>query len=148
MGKRKRTTAKKTAQKKSKQKPTAKKTVEKKQKNVPILLIVKNEKQLFPFWGILKVGKNRPTLVIDETAEAYDKQKKKKVDGFVHREATSQEGKNREKVFPNPDPKRTEPMYLKRPSKIPKRLIAPNSNNLSMPDELRKRYEKNNKKEK
>ena len=108
----------------------------------PVLLLI-----LFPFWGILKIGKRRPTLVIDTTTEAYDKKKKKKVDGFVHREATSQKGKNTEEIFPNPDPKRSEAMYLKRPAKIPYRLIAPNDNNLSMPEELRKRYATKDKKE-
>ena len=166
---RKKTAPKKTVKKQttSKRKPTAKnavgkkKSVEKKGVNKSSTIVmqtveIRQKKSyeapiiwllIFPFWGILKIGKRRPTLVIDETTDAYDKQKKKMVDGFVHREATSQAGKNREKIFPNPDTKRSEPMYLKRPTTIPKRLIAPNDNNLNMPEDLRKRYEKNNKKE-
>lgn len=99
----------------------------------------------FPFWARLKISKNRTTLVIDE-----DKVKNKKsgeiVDAFVHREGTSQYHKDYEKINPNPDKSREEPMYLKRPRKIPKTLVKPHNKNLDMPKDLKERYSKNNKK--
>lgn len=39
-------------------------------------------------------------------------------------------------------------MYLKRPHKQPKRMFAPHNKNLTMPEDLRQRYEKNNVKNK
>lgn len=99
----------------------------------------------FPFWARLKIDKSRTTLVIDED-KAYNKQKKKFEDGFVHREATSQMHKDYEKIEPNPDKSKSEPMYLKRPRKTPKRLFEPHNKELDMPKNLKERYEKNNKK--
>ena len=52
-----------------------------------------------------------------------------------------------EKIEPNPDPMDNKPMYLKRPKKTPKRLFEPHNKKLNMPDTLRERYDKNNKKE-
>ena len=99
----------------------------------------------YPFWARLKIDKRRSTLVIDRDM-AMDKKKKKLVPGFVHREVTSQYKKDREKIEPNPDPKKTEPMYLKGPKKTPKNLIKHHDGNFNMPDELKERYSKNNKK--
>ena len=100
----------------------------------------------FPFWGRLKISKNRTTLVIDEEM-AYNKKKKKILDSYVHRETTSQYHKGFEEILPNPDKdKRPNPMYLKSPRKIPKELIKPHNKNLEMPQNLKDRYSKNNKK--
>lgn len=117
-------------------------TVEKKQKEFP---------DKFPFWARLKIEKRRTTLVIDE-APAKNKKTKKMEDGFVHREAIHPHGdgsnvKGYEKIEPNPDPTDNDPMYLKRPTKLPKRLFQPHNKKLNMPDHLRERYDKNNKKE-
>lgn len=98
----------------------------------------------FPFWARLKIYKNRTTLVIDE-APAFDKQKKKVVDGYVHREATHTKGHG-EPVIPNPDKDDPDPMYLKSPSSLPKRFFKPHNKDLDMPENLRQRYEKNNRK--
>lgn len=99
----------------------------------------------FPFWARLKISKNRTTLVIDE-----DKVKNKKTneleDGFVHREATSQFHKGFEEIKPNPDKDKKDPMYLKSPRKIPKTLVKPHNKNLDMPQFLKDRYDKNNRK--
>ena len=99
----------------------------------------------FPFWARLKISKNRTTLVIDE-----DKAKNKKtgriVEGFVHREATSQYHKGYEEIKPNPDKSNLDPMYLKSPRKIPKTLVKPHNKDLTMPQSLKDRYSKNNKK--
>lgn len=100
----------------------------------------------FPFWARLKIAKSRTTLVIDE-GEAYDKVKRKNVEGFVHREATHSYKKEYEKVYPNPDKNDSKDMYLKRPAKLPKYLFQPHNKNLDMPAELVERYDKNNKKE-
>lgn len=100
----------------------------------------------FPFWGRLKISKNRTTLVIDED-KALNKKNKKIVDVFVHREATSKYHKGFEEIKPNPDKsKRPNSMYLKSPRKIPKELIKPHNKDLEMPKELKDRYSKNNKK--
>lgn len=99
----------------------------------------------FPFWARLRIGKRRTTLVIDED-KAYDKQKKKEVDGYVHREATSRKHKDTEEIKPNPDTSKSEPMYLKRPRKLPKTMFVPHNKELNMPEDLRKRYEPNNSK--
>ena len=99
----------------------------------------------FPFWARLKISKNRPTLVIDET-QVLNKKNNQLVDGFVHREVIhTEKSKDYEKVVPNPDPKDPDPMYLKRPRKLPKTLFKPHEGGWTMPEELRKRYEKNNK---
>lgn len=100
----------------------------------------------FPFWARLKIGKRRTTLVIDEDV-AMDKQKKILVDGYVHREATHTEKADYEEIQPNPDPSDNKPMYLKRPRKLPKRLFEPHNKELSMPDHLIRRYDKNNHKD-
>lgn len=100
----------------------------------------------FPFWGRLKISKNRTTLVIDED-KVLNKKNKKIVDAFVHREATSKYHKGFEEIKPNPDKdKRPNSMYLKSPRKTPKELIKPHNKNLVMPKGLKDRYSKNNKK--
>ncbi len=99
----------------------------------------------FPFWARLKIGKNRTTLVIDEDL-AYNKKTKKYEDGFVNREATHQYRKDYKPVIPNPDSEDTEPMFLKRPTKKPKKLFKPHNKKLNMPTELKEMYAKNNKK--
>lgn len=100
----------------------------------------------FPFWARLKISKNRPTLVIDEEP-VRDKKKKEMVDGYVHREVihTDKSG-DYEKIFPNPDKSDKHPMYLKRPRKLPKTLFKPHEGGWEVPEYLRQRYEKNNKK--
>ena len=102
----------------------------------------------FPFWARLKIGKKRTTLVIDE--ETIKNKKSKKVEPhFVQRESIHPHGdgsnvKGYEKIEPNPDPTDKEPMYLKRPTKLPKRLFKPHNRQLDMPEHLRERYDKNN----
>ena len=100
----------------------------------------------FPFWARLKISKNRTTLVIDEEP-VINKVTKKSVDGYVHREATSTENKNFEKIYPNPDKTNPNPMYLKRPRKLPKNLFKEHNKDLDMPQYLIDRYSKNNDKE-
>lgn len=109
----------------------------------------KNKKQqkqfptFFPFWARMKIGKKRTTLVIDE--EKYLDRKTKKIeDGFVNREATHTYKKDYEEIKPNPDASDKRPMYLKRPTKKPKRLFEPHNKNLNMPKNLKDRYDKNN----
>ena len=97
----------------------------------------------FPFWARLKIGKNRTTLVIDE-AKVLNKRTKKQEEGFVHREATSTASSKYEEINPNPDKSKSKPMYLKKPTKKPKSLFKPHNKQLSMPEYLRKKYEKNN----
>lgn len=97
----------------------------------------------FPFWARLKISKKRTTLVIDE--EKYLDRKTNKIeDGFVNREATHTYRKDYEKITPNPDPDDSEPMYLKRPTKKPKRMFEPHNKTLNMPKHLKDRYDKNN----
>ena len=107
----------------------------------------KNKRELpneFPFWARLKISKKRTTLVIDE--EIFkDKKTNKEEDGFVHREATHSFRKDYEKIEPNPDKDDSKPMYLKRPSKLPKRLFEPHNKNIYMPEHLKNKYKKNNK---
>ena len=102
----------------------------------------------FPFWARLKINKNRTTLVIDEE-DTKDK-KNNFVPGFVHRESIHGNKSNRdyEMIFPNPDVDDKEPMYLKRPSKLPQKLFKPHNKKLNMPQHLIDRYDKNNKKNK
>ena len=97
----------------------------------------------FPFWARIKIGKKRTTLVIDEE-KVINKRTKKIEDGFVDREATHTPRKDFEKIYPNPDPMDEKPMYLKRPSKKPKRLFEPHNKILNMPKHLKDRYDKNN----
>ena len=116
-------------------------TVEKKQKEFP---------DKFPFWARLKIEKRRTTLVIDETVEA-NKKTQKVEEHFVHREVIHPKGdgtnvKGYELIKPNPDPTDNDTMYLKRPTKLPKRLFQPHNKELNTPDHLRERYDKNNKK--
>ena len=114
----------------------------------------KNFPDKFPFWARFKPNKNRTTLVIDE--EQVKRKNSDMVDDcFVHREAIHCDDDNKyvmsgdyEKVFPNPDTSDTSPMYLKRPHKHPKRMFAPHNKNLTMPEDLRQRYAKNNVKNK
>lgn len=111
--------------------------------------MVENKENLspdkFPFWARLRIEKKRPTLVIDEDF-AYDKQRNKMVDGYVHREVTHSNNKNTEKISPNPDKKDSCDMYLKRPRKTPKYLFTKLDLDFDMPEDLKKRYEGNNKK--
>lgn len=104
----------------------------------------------FPFWGRLKFEKNRTVLVIDEVV-APNKKTKKEEPHFVNRETTTKPGKNREEIKPSPDPKlrakdKNSSTYLKRPQKTPKRLIRNAKNNWDMPQNLKDKYSKNNKK--
>ncbi len=101
----------------------------------------------FPFWARLKISKQRTTLVIDDSP-ALDKQKNKMVDGYVHREATSQYRKGFEEISPNPDRDKSTPMYLKSPRKLPKYFFEPHNKDLNMPQFLKERYDKNNHKDK
>lgn len=107
----------------------------------------KNKRELpneFPFCARLKISKKRTTLVIDE--EIFkDKKTNKEEDGFVHREAIHSFRKDYEKIEPNPDKDDSKPMYLKRPSKLPKRLFEPHNKNIDMPEHLKNKYKKNNK---
>ena len=99
----------------------------------------------FPFWARFKKNKNRTTLVIDEefvkrkNSDKYD-------DCFVHREATHSYRKDYEEIKPNPDKDDSKPMYLKRPTKKPKKMFEPHNKNLRMPKHLKEKYLKNNKK--
>lgn len=99
----------------------------------------------FPFWARLKICKHRTSLVIDEE-NYFDKKLKKNVDGFVHREATSKQHKGYEKIFPNPDKAKKDPMYLKSPRKLPKRLFEPHNKVLNIPKHLKDKYDINNRK--
>lgn len=99
----------------------------------------------FPFWARFKPNKNRTTLVIKDF-EVIDKNTNKSKEYFVHREATHTNKNEYEKISPNPDKSDPEPMYLKRPAKKPKKMFAPHNKELTMPEDLKKRYEKYNKK--
>lgn len=99
----------------------------------------------FPFWARLKINKTRTTLVIDEE-RVLNKKNKQFENGFVHREATSKYHKGFEEIKPNPDKSKKEPMYLKSPRKLPKRMFKPHNKDLYMPKHLQDRYSKNNKK--
>lgn len=101
----------------------------------------------FPFWARFKKNKNRTTLVIDEEI-ALNKKTKKLEDMFVHRESTHTYKKEYQKIFPNPDIDDHDPMYLKRPKKHPKRMFGVHNKKLNMPDFLKEKYRKNNKKNK
>ena len=103
--------------------------------------------QRFPFWARLRIGKNRPTLIIDET-DIVDRKKQTPERGFVHREATHTQKRDYEEITPNPNPNDPKPMYLKRPDKKPKRLFSPMDKQWPIPENLQKRYEKNNNKDK
>ncbi len=99
----------------------------------------------FPFWARLKIDKERTTLVIDEEM-TVNKRTERIEDHYVHRESTHTKGKDYEKIYPNPDRSDPDPMYLKRPRKLPKTMFRPHNKNLAMPNHLRERYKKNNKK--
>ena len=89
-----------------------------------------------PFWGRLRIGDEHPTVVIDEKP-AWDKQKKKMVDGFVHRELTH--GKKTPGLpIKNPDANDTEQAKLERPRKLPQRLIRPLDKDWPIPEELKR----------
>lgn len=112
-------------------------------------MMKKNKREFpksFPFWARLKISKKRTTLVIDE-APARNKKTGKYEDGFVHREAIHTHKRDYEEISPNPDKADPKPMYLKRPSKLPKRMFEPHNKKLDMPQYLRERYRGNNKKE-
>ena len=91
----------------------------------------------------MKIGKERTTLVIDESL-AKNKKTGKLVDGFVHRESTHTENKNYERISPNPDRSDKKDMFLKRPKKTPKVLFKKHNKKLDMPKHLIERYSKNN----
>lgn len=99
----------------------------------------------FPFWARFKKNKNRTTLVIDEEFVLNAKTQKKE-DMFVHRESTHTYKKEFEEIIPNPDKSDKKPMYLKRPTKKPKRLFEPHNKKLNMPKHLKDKYDKNNRK--
>ncbi len=117
----------------------AKKSIEVKDKET------EEKKPLIPFWGRLKIGKRRPTLVIDEEKVVH-KKNKKLVPGYVHRETTHNDRKGYEEINPNPDKTDSKPMYLKGARKLPQTLIKPLEEDFDMPEHLKKRYSKNNKK--
>lgn len=109
----------------------------------------------FPFWARFKPNKNRTTLVIDE--EKVKRKNSDKIDDcYVHREAIHESDENKkyidsgdyERVCPNPDKDDSDPMYLKRPRKHPKNKFSPHNKKLNMPENLQKRYEGNNNKNK
>ncbi len=102
----------------------------------------------YPFWARLKIGKKRTTLVIDDEVIPDKDNPKKRVNGFVHREATHVEHKDFEKIEPNPDRTDDKPMYLKRPRKAPQVLFKPHNKQLDMPDALKKRYDQSNNRKK
>ena len=99
----------------------------------------------FPFWARLKIDKQRTTLVIDEE-DVLNKKTRKKEAGYVHRESTHTKRKGTETIIPNPDRNDPDPMYLKKPKKLPKTLFKPHNKKLDMPESLKARYEKNNRK--
>lgn len=101
----------------------------------------------FPFWARLRIGKRRPTLVIDEE-DILDKKEHKIVPGFVDRESIHAYKKGRMKLSPNPDKNDPNPMYLKSPRKKPQELFTPMTKKLDMPKELIDMYDKNNYKQK
>lgn len=114
--------------------------------------VEEEEKTKFPFWGKVKFKKERPTLVIDEEDNVFDKKKNKNISMFVHREVkhSNEDGSNvkgLEQIVPNPNKNDKRAMYLKRPSKIAKKMIVPLGSNWSIPDHLVEKYSKNNKKE-
>ena len=111
--------------------------------------MAKNKKTMptkFPFWARFKKNKERTTLVIDEES-VKRKNSDKYDDCYVHRESTHSYRKDYEKIYPNPDKTDSNPMYLKRPTKKPKRMFEPHNKNLDMPKHLVDRYSKNNKKQ-
>lgn len=97
----------------------------------------------FPFWARLKIEKHRPTLVIDEEI-AVDKKTKKSEEHFVHREVTHTSKSNFDEVTPNPDTSDSDPMYLRRPTKLPVRLFDPFDKDWEIPEYLLEQYNKNN----
>lgn len=125
-----------------------------KRKNKPPLKNVAKKNKVFPdrfpFWARLKISKHRTTLVIDEDIEDSKSADGKAVEVYVHREATHLNDKNKkhlsdyEEIKPNPDKTDKEPMLLKRPRKLPKKMFEPHNKKLDMPEHLVKRYDKNN----
>ena len=131
------------AQKRAIRKSYAVKAKQKPSPNVePAVNGKKDFPKKFPFWARLRISKNRTTLVIDEE-QGIDKKTKKEADLFVHREATHTKGHG-EPIIPNPDRDDPDPMYLRSPRKLPKKLFIPHNKDLDMPEELKQRYEKNN----
>lgn len=84
-------------------------------------------------------------MVIDEE-KVINKKTKKLEDYCVDKEATHTARKGLEKIFPNPDPTDKESMYLKRPTKKPKRLFEPHNKKLNIPKHLDKKIENRHKK--
>lgn len=99
----------------------------------------------FPFWARMKISKNRTTLVIDDEP-TYNKTSKRFSNNFVHREATHTYRKGYEEIKPNPNKSDPNPMYLKSPTKMNQRLFRTHNKQLDMPEHLKQRYKKNNKK--
>ena len=102
----------------------------------------------FPFWARMKISKNRTTLVIDDFP-TYDAKRNKFTNTFVHREATHpKEGRKTsfEEIRPNPDRSDPKPMLLKSPRKMDQIMFKPHNKKLDMPEHLKQRYMKNNKK--
>lgn len=99
----------------------------------------------FPFWARLKIEKRRTALIIDEDI-ATNKKTNKKENVYVHREATHTYKSEYQEIMPNPDKSDPKPMYLKKPKIKPKRMFEPHNKNLTMPEDLKKQYEKNTKK--
>ena len=99
----------------------------------------------FPFWARMKISKNRTTLIIDDEPK-YNKNSKKFSNNFVHREATHTYKKDYEEIIPNPNPDDLRSMYLKRPSKMDQKMFKPHNKQMNIPQHLKERYRKNNKK--
>ena len=87
-------------------------------------------------------------MVIDDKP-TYDKKSKKISNNFVHREATHPKpGKKTsfEEIKPNLDRTDSRPMLLKSPRKMNQIMFKPHNKKLDMPEHLRERYKKNNRK--
>lgn len=89
-----------------------------------------------PFWGRLMIDRHHPTVVIDEKP-AWDKKKRKMVDGFVHRELTYSEDIPGLPIK-NPDENDPKPAKLARPNTLPQRLIKPLDKHWEIPQELKR----------
>ena len=93
-----------------------------------------------PFWGRLMIGGNHPTVVVEEKL-TWDKQKKKEVEGFVHRELTHSTKISGTPIM-NPDIKDKRPVKLQKPKDIPQRLVKPLDKDWEIPQEILKPPEK------
>lgn len=84
-------------------------------------------------------------MVIDDEP-TYNSKTKRFSNDFVHREAIHTYKKGREEIFPNPDRSDPTPMFLKPPRRMNQRLFRTHNKQLDMPEHLKQRYKKNNKK--